>query len=126
VTVLPREEEAEVDFISVYKYFKEDCKDDGARIFSLLPNVRKRGNRNGTLEFPLKIRQNFYALPEHCRKLPRGCGVSSLEMSRSRLVPALLERRVAPVDFKRLLPTSAFLCSFFCSADAISMVLTIF
>lgn len=93
MTVLPREEEADVDFISGYKRIKEEILAPLSLLFLLLPSVRKRGNRHKIehWSFPLKIRQHFYALqvPEHCCRLLRGCGVSSLELLRGYLTPAV-------------------------------------
>ncbi|KAK4814881.1 hypothetical protein QYF61_001259 [Mycteria americana] len=44
VTAQPGEEKAEGDLISAYKYLKGGCKDNGARLFSVVPSDRARSN----------------------------------------------------------------------------------
>jgi len=60
---------------SVYKHLKGGCKKDEARLFSLVPSVRTRGNGH-TLElrrFPLNIRKHFFTVrvAKHWHRLPR-------------------------------------------------------
>lgn len=43
-SVSPREEEAEGDHISEYKYLEEGCKEDRARLFTMVPSARTRDN----------------------------------------------------------------------------------
>ncbi|KAK4825512.1 hypothetical protein QYF61_000025 [Mycteria americana] len=63
------------DLINVYKYLKWGSKEDGARIFSVVPSDSTRGNGH-KLEhrrFPLEIRKHFFTVmvTEHWHGLPR-------------------------------------------------------
>lgn len=65
------------------------CKEAGARFCLVVPCTRTRGDGH-KLErrrFPLSRRKHFLYMrvTEHWHGLPRGCGVSSLEIFESRL-----------------------------------------
>ena len=56
-----REEEAQGDLINVCKYLQGGCKEDGARVCSVVPSDRTRGNGHKLKHrrFPLKIGNTF-------------------------------------------------------------------
>ncbi|GAB0204070.1 hypothetical protein GRJ2_002872600 [Grus japonensis] len=63
------------DLINAYKYLKHGCLEEGARLFSVVPSDRIRGNGH-KLEhgkFHLHTRKNFFTLrvTEHWNRLPR-------------------------------------------------------
>ena len=40
----PEERWLEGAWLNMYKYLKAGCKEDGARLFSVVPSVRTKGN----------------------------------------------------------------------------------
>jgi len=72
------------------KYIKGGRQEDGARLFSVVPSDRTRGNCNKLKykKFLLNIRMNFFTLrvTEHWNRLPRGIvKSSSLEILKTHL-----------------------------------------
>jgi len=62
-TVQPGEEKAQGDLSNVYKYLQGGCREDDARLFSVVPRDRTRGNGH-TLRhsrFPLNVRILFHS-----------------------------------------------------------------
>ena len=87
------EEKGWGDLINVYKYLKGRCKEDRARLFSVVPSDRTRGNGHKVKHrsFPLNIRKHFTVREaERWHRLLREVVESpSLEIFKSHLGMAL-------------------------------------
>jgi len=78
------------DLIYTYKYLKDGCQEDGAKIFSVVPSDRTRGNGHKMKhrKFQLHMRKNFFPMrvTEPWKRLPRDVVESpSLEIFKTRL-----------------------------------------
>jgi len=78
------------DLRHAYKYLKGGCQDHGAKVFSVVPIDRTRGNGHNLKhrKFHLNMRKNFFPLmvKEYWNRLPREVVESpSLEIFKTRL-----------------------------------------
>jgi len=76
------------DLVNAYKNLKGGCQEDGAKLFSVVPSNRTRGNGHKLKhrKIRLNMRKNFFSLrvTEHWNRLPRELVESpSLEISKT-------------------------------------------
>ena len=110
------------DLINAYKSLKGGCQEDGAKLCSVVPSNRTRGNWHKLKQrkFQLNMRKNFFPLrvTEPWNRLPREVVASpSLEIFKTRrdkvlcslLWVTLLGQGIGLGDPQRSLPTPAIL-----------------
>jgi len=81
----PKNRRLRGDLINTSKYLKGECQEDGARLFSVVPSDRRRGNRHKLRHRKLQLSMRKYPfalrVTEHWNRLPRGAAESpSLEI----------------------------------------------
>ncbi|KAJ7397058.1 hypothetical protein BTVI_138953 [Pitangus sulphuratus] len=62
------------DLFNIYEYLKDGYQEDGAKVFSVVPNNRTRNNGHKVKykKFHLNMRKNFtLGVAEHWNRLPR-------------------------------------------------------